>query len=184
MNRTTRSVAAAALAGVVALGAVAPAVAAPPDGVGKPDKVAAKAEKQQTKVDKREAKAALRLERMANRKAGYLDRLATSAKVARIDAMVEEDLVLKIRNDANDIREAEELADVRSVRPVVYHRILNQIRLVVVNELEPTLLAKVLDHDVRATKAELKATQLEIAAELEEAEGDEDPAGEGTTDVS
>lgn len=153
MNRTTRSVAAAALAGVVALGAAAPAVAAPPDGVGKPDKVAAKAEKHQSKADKRETRAAMRLERMANRKAGYLDRLSTRHKVTRLgdtgpllaDNMTRDrDFLTDLADGTVGDAEAPEGLDVeltaaqlvRSARPVVYQRIINQVRLIVANDLD------------------------------------------------
>lgn len=197
MNRTTRSVAAAALAGVVALGAVAPAVAAPPEGAGKPDKVAAEAEKQQSKADKREEKVESRLERMATRKAGYLDRLSKRHKVMRLGDLESEALVKSMKrdsafltdlvNDTDDGAEAPEDLDteltvaqlVRSARPVVYQRIINQVRLIVANDLdgvnaatdvtgEPQaavedLLDTVLAYNAWTPKSELKATQKQIA---------------------
>lgn len=198
MNRTTRSVAAAALAAVVALGAVAPAVAAPQGGSGKPDKVAVKVEKQKPEKD-RAAKKVQRLERMATRKAGYLDRLTTRNKVTRLDESLRAELIAKMTADAGVLdglvfgeveTETEPTAEelVRSARPVVYHRMINQARLIVVNELDEALLAEVLEFDAWTPKSDLKAKQLEIAgllAEIEdepelENELEEDPEA-GTT---
>lgn len=185
MNRTTRSVAAAALAAVVALGAVAPAVAAPQGGPGKPDKVAVKVEKQKPAND-RAAKKELRLERMADRKAAYLERLATRNKVTRLGG-VGENLALNMGADADNLRglTAEDAEQIRSARLVVYHRVINQARLIVVNELDEALLTEVIGFDAWTPKSDLKAKQLEIAgllAEIEdELELDDDPEA-GTTD--
>lgn len=209
MNRTTRTVAAAVLAAVVALGAVAPAVAAPQGGPGKPDKVAVKVEKQKPVKD-RAAKKEQRLERMANRKASYLERLTMRNKVTRLgevggalaanmltDAGVLDGLVFgeveATETEPTETTETEPTAEqlVRSARPVVYHRVINQARLIVVNELGDDLLAEVLEFDAWTPKSDLKAKQLEIAgllAEIEdepelENELEDDPEAE-TTDES
>lgn len=204
MNRTTRSVAAATLAAVVALGALAPAVAAPQGGPGKPDKVAVKVEKQKPVKD-RAAKKEQRLKRMANRKIGYLDRLTMRNKVTRLGDPLRADLIAKMKADVGVLdglvfgavetaetgtTETEPTAEqlVRSARPVVYHRVINQARLIVVNDLDEALLAEVLEFDAWTPKSDLKAKQLEIAgllAEIEdepelESELEDDPEAETT----
>ena len=152
MNRMSRNVLAAALSAVVALGAAPAAVAGPHGhghGHGKGDKVAAKAVK-----DERHARAGqgrtYGLAKRADRKADYLDRLALSNKVTGLGDLALP-VMLNISADSDELRDLAEalrqgsfdttdLSDLRAIRPEVYHRIINQVRLVteLIAELETT----------------------------------------------
>jgi uncharacterized membrane protein len=172
MNRMARSMVAAALAAVVALGTAAPAaVAAPPagkaagkhDGAGKQDRAdktdrtagpkaadkpgrAGKGGKKHESRDKasKGKNAGPRLQRKslraAARKMRRLDRLEDSTKVARLGDNAEAVRtniggdVARLRELKKVFREREgtvaEVRELRRIRPAVYHRIINQVRLV------------------------------------------------------
>jgi hypothetical protein len=144
MNPMSRNVAAAALSVAVALGAAAPAAAGPhgDKAAGKADKVAAKAVKKEGKVAKADRVSGKdrALAKRAERKAAYLDRLADSAKVARlgehaatvaVNIVDDRDLLEEAAAALRDrLADADDRTAARGMRPEVYQRIIAQVRQV------------------------------------------------------
>ena len=214
MNRISRAAVATAMAATVALGASAPAaVAGPPEHAKGAHAKAAKADKganaKSDKAERRAAQLERKLDRQIARKSAFLTRVNKSNKLANLEEPYGLLVAANVAGDLTDLgglstevdaaTTLDELsplaADVRAVRPEVYHTIINQVRRATAMQAVAAddadvlaLLGPALDalsaFDATTPRSDLRAVQqtLAAAADLLEAVEEDELSEEETPD--